>query len=164
MKRALVLVVGMMLASIAPVAAGGDHHCSGTACEPPPVDPVFQVDAQAMVCGDPRLFWQGINTGTVPSVIKVVAYDGKYKTGHKIVMKKFLPQGATRSWGPRWIRGNGSAVVIRAWDPITETWSNPPLLRWKQTTFAPWWGTQGCPANRFGEPDWTQAHHSTIPG
>ncbi len=119
----------------------------------------LQVDAQMMVCGDPRMWVQGINDGDVDSAIKWVFYKGSMKKFGKVTLKKSLPAGTTKVWGPRWVRGSGAMVKIRAWNPLTEDWDL--LMKFPQRGTAPW-GTAGCPDDRFGEPDWDQAHRSTL--
>jgi hypothetical protein len=159
MKKIMLIIAGLMLATAAPVAAG-DYQCATNPCEPPKEE-VLQVDIDAIVCGDPRLFAQYENSGDLDSAVKLVFRAGKYKQFNKRVIKTQLDAGESAVIGPRWIRGGGAWVKFRIWDPIAESWSDPPALAWQQQTFGEPWGTLGCPADRFGEPSFETPRYTT---
>ena len=163
MKRVLVLVATMMLASIAPVAAGGDHHTycpAGGDYECPPPEPkVLNVEADVMVCGDPRMWVRVENTGTVDTSIKWVFRDGnKAKGAPRKVVTTSLPAGVTKVLGARWVLGSGAPVKIKFWRPQAQYWA--PLLKFENQWGEPW-GTAGCPADRFGTPSWDSPRYTT---
>jgi hypothetical protein len=157
----MLIVAGLVLASAAPVAAGGDYCPSGGDCPPPepPQEDVFQVDADAVICGDPRLWVQYENSGNVDSTAKLVFFKGSQKRFGKVVKKTSLDAGVTKVIGPRWIRGGGAKVVVKAWDPLEQSWAL--LLKWEQRTFGDAWGTGDCPVNRFGEPTFENPRYTT---
>ena len=165
MRKILLIVAGLVLASAAPVAATGTH-CPATEC-PPPVERELQIDIDVIVCGDPRMFVQASvpkAKEAVPTTVKIVYYSGKFKKFNRRIVKKPLDVGDTRVIGPRWIRGGGAEVKIRAWDPIAQAWTKP-LIKFQQQKFGDPWGTAGCPEDRFGEPSFeTPRYTDSYPG
>lgn len=153
MKRLMLIVAGLVLASAAPVAAGGDHHyCpAGGDCKPP--EPaVLNVEADVVVCGDPRMWVRWENDGDIDTTVKWVFRSGnKAKGAPKRVVQRFLPAGDVSILGPRWVLGNGAVVKLKAWDPQNEWWY--AVLKFRNYRDGRW-GEGSCPADRFGQPTW----------
>lgn len=154
MKKVMLIVVGLMLLA-APAAAGDRQFCLTTGCEPPRLD----VEADVVVCGDPRMWVRWQNTGNVDTRLKWVFRDGNKQKGAllKRVVKP-LDAGRTKITGPRWVLGNGATVRLKVYDPINEWWFS--ILTFRNYRDGQW-GQGDCPANRFGTPTWENPTQST---
>ena len=161
MKKVIILAAGLLLALSAPVAAGGYCPAGGCKPPPPPPPPVLEPEAAAIVCGDPRLWVQIDNTAsTVAANIKIVSKHGdKTKVPARRVIKKTVADGSVKVIGPRWTRGNGA--MVRVWSVDEAGRHIERLLAFELRSPVPW-GEGVCPADRFGEPDWSAPHYSTV--
>lgn len=167
MKKMLMAALSLSLLGgaivAAPVTATGDHECDQDEC-PPRI--MIQPEADAIVCGDPRLWVLADNEGSNVDL----HYRVVFKTGQKAakfapfrrVVKRWVGAGDVVEIGPRWARGKGAKVRVSVQDPFTQKWDPVPVL-----TFELWnpvsWGVGVCPDSRFGEPDWSDPHYTSRP-
>jgi hypothetical protein len=155
MKKLMLIVAGLLLATAAPVAAGDREFCLATECKPP----VLEVEADVLVCGDPRMWVRWENTGNVDTKVKWVFRDGNKKKGALLKrVENPLDAGQTRIKGPRWVLGGGATVKLKVYDPINEWWFR--ILEFKNYRDGRW-GEGDCPADRFGTPTWNDPTHTT---
>lgn len=158
MKKLVLIVAGLLLFAAAPAAAHPGHPClaGDLACNTPKE---LKVEADVLVCGDPRMWVRWENTGNVDTAVKWVFRDGNKKKGAllKRVVKPLDAQ-QTKVTGPRWVLGNGAIVKLKVWDPINEWWFS--ILKFRNFRDGRW-GEGDCPENRFGTPTWENPTQST---
>ena len=121
----------------------------------------FEPEASVIICGDPRAWVEADNSDSkVPAKYKWVFWKGDKsipRADAKVTIIRWVPAGEVRVWGPRWVRGNGNPLRVKAkreggdWQTLIDIEVRNPVP----------WGQGVCPADRFGEPDWRVPHFST---